>query len=65
MGACLIIAYKHSSTGTAVWWWLRSANCGNDNSFCYVGTDGGCNNSRASWSAGVLAGFCDMRGQME
>lgn len=49
----------------AVWWWLRSANYNNNNNFCNVNTDGNYNNNNASWSAGVVAGFCDMRGQME
>ena len=51
------VAYRHSSTGTAVWWWLRSAYYINSNTFCYVYTDGNCDSSYASWSAGVVAGF--------
>ena len=51
------VAYRHSSTGTAVWWWLRSARYGSDGSFCSVGTDGHYNSNLASWSAGVVAGF--------
>ena len=51
------VAYKHSSTGTAVWWWLRSARYTNGDDFCYVYTDGSNNYGDASWSAGVLAGF--------
>ena len=30
-----------------------------------LNTGGVTNNNNASWSAGVLAGFCGMRGQME
>jgi hypothetical protein len=59
------VAYRHSSTGTAVWWWLRSAACNGSYDFCVVGTDGDYCGDYASWSAGVVAGFCDMRGQME
>ena len=51
------VAYKHSSTGTAVWWWLRSADYSSDRNFCLVITDGGSSYDFASWSAGVLAGF--------
>ena len=53
----LRVAYRHSATGTAVWWWLRSATCGTANGFCDVTTDGTCSYDTASWSAGVLAGF--------
>ena len=51
------VAYRHSSTGTAVWWWLRSARYYNTNYFCTVSTDGSYTNDFASWSAGVVAGF--------
>ena len=51
------VAYRHSSTGTAVWWWLRSAYFGHNYAFCRVYTDGTYGNSVASWSAGVVAGF--------
>ena len=51
------VAYRHSSTGTAVWWWLRSANCNLYYDFCYVSTGGSYGYDNASWSAGVLAGF--------
>ena len=51
------IAYRHSSTGTAVWWWLRSARCGSNIHFCNVDTDGSYDHVNASWSAGVVAGF--------
>ena len=51
------VAYRHSSTGTAVWWWLRSAYYTNYSYFCYVTTDGSYGDGYASWSAGVVAGF--------
>lgn len=53
------VAYRHSSTGTAVWWWLRSALYSTGDAFCTVNTDGSSAGDSASWSAGVLAGFCD------
>ena len=43
------VAYKHSSTGTAVWWWLRSATYDSNHAFCAVYTDGGDASSSASW----------------
>ena len=51
------IAYRHSSTGTAVWWWRRSPTYGGSDSFCDTDTDGASSSSSASWSAGVVAGF--------
>lgn len=51
------IAYKHSSTGTAVWWWRRSPSYYHSTDFCLTTTDGSHNYGTASWSAGVVAGF--------
>lgn len=51
------IAYRHSSTGTAVWWWLRSAGYDYNYYFCSVSTGGTSSYYLASWSAGVVAGF--------
>ena len=51
------VAYNHSNTASAVWWWLRSPNCSNCNYFRYVSTDGSSYNYSASYSAGVRAGF--------
>ena len=53
------VAYRHSSTGTAVWWWLRSAYSSSGYYFCYLSAGGSYSSNLASWSAGVLAGFCD------
>ena len=53
----LRVAYRHSATGTAVWWWLRSAYYYGTDGFCYVNTGGAYGTYSASWSAGVLAGF--------
>ena len=50
------VAYNHKSTGSAVWWWLRSpGNYSYD--FCGVRTDGSANRNYANCSGGVLAGF--------
>lgn len=51
------IAYRHSATSTAVWWWLRSASYNTSASFCYTNTDGGAYYRYAFCSAGVLPGF--------
>ena len=51
------VAYKHSATDTAVWWWRRSPYYYSYVSFCYTYTDGSSNYNIASWSAGVVAGF--------
>ena len=51
------IAYKHTATGTAVFWWLRSATYVASKYFCTVNTDGSTRTSYASFSAGVLPGF--------
>ena len=51
------VAYKHSSTGTAVWWWRRSPSYDSGENFCDTHTDGSYNITIASWSAGVVAGF--------
>ena len=51
------IAYRHDSTGTAVWWWLRSPRYDDSNDFCYVNTDGSAYDGYANRSAGLVAGF--------
>ena len=51
------VAYRHTATGTSVWWWLRSPDCNNRDRFCSVGQGGGSGYSLASWSAGILPGF--------
>ena len=51
------IAYRHTATGTAVLWWLRSANSRNSDHFCSVKPDGRANTGFAHYSAGVLPGF--------
>ena len=51
------VAYKYNATGTAVYWWLRSARYTNGNSFCSVGTDGSAYNDYAYYSLALLPGF--------
>ena len=50
-------AYRHDSTGTAVWWWLRSPCYIDSSYFCYVNTDGSARYNGAGNSAGLVAGF--------
>ena len=51
------VAYKHTATSTAVWWWSRSAIYSSSNRFCDVATAGSNINYNASWSAGVRPCF--------
>ena len=51
------IAYRHTATGTAVAWWLRSADYSDSWYFCNVDTDGKANGNIATSSLGVLPGF--------
>ena len=51
------IAYKYNATGTAVYWWLRSAHYNFGDTFCNVNTDGSANRSIASYSLALLPGF--------
>ena len=52
------VKYRHDATGTAVFHWCRSADCGYDSSFCFVRADGTVNGNAASVSAGLAPGFC-------
>lgn len=53
------IKYKHSSTSTAVYWWLRSPSAASTNSgFLSVGTKGTVYRSTANHSEGFAPGFC-------
>ena len=51
------VAYNHSAVSTAVWWWLRSADCATSYSFCDVYTDGCYYFHTAYYSAGLRPGF--------
>ena len=51
------VAYRHTSTASAVWWWLRSPYYTNGNYFRCVTADGGSSYNGASGSAGVRPGF--------
>ena len=51
------IAYKYNATGTAVYWWLRSADYNYSNFFCCVNTDGSAGIIIASYSLALAPGF--------
>lgn len=52
------VANNHTSTASAVWWWLRSPDCNYIDSFCGVTTGGGNGISYNAYSsAGVRPGF--------
>ena len=52
------IKYNHSSTGTAISWWLRSPGRSNSRRFTGMNTNGNVYNSGADSSLGVAPGFC-------
>ena len=52
------VKYRHDSTGTAVWYWCRSADYHNSVAFCFVHTDGTNNHGSALFSYGLAPGFC-------
>lgn len=52
------VKYRHNSTGSAAYWWLRSPYAGNSTSFVIVSTDGTVNYSNAYISLGFAPGFC-------
>ena len=55
------VANKHSATGTAAVWWLRSPYCnttiGGNGYFCAVSSSGSLAYSYASYAYGVVPGF--------
>lgn len=51
------VAYKYNATGTAVYWWLRSAHYNYSHYFCRVDTDGSANYNYATCSLALLPGF--------
>lgn len=55
------VAYQHSNTGTAVWWWNRSVYATYTYGFCSVYTDGSAHADSANYSFGVRPVFCANR----
>ena len=52
------VKYRHNSTGSSAYWWLRSPSESNPYSFRLVNTGGGVNGRSASYSYGVAPCFC-------
>ena len=52
------VKYRHNSTGSAAYWWLRSPCEGIPHSFMFVRTNGGVFYSSAGISLGFAPGFC-------
>ena len=51
------VANNHTSTASAVWWWLRSPYYDTISYFCNVNGGGTGNGYNAYYSAGVRPGF--------
>ena len=52
------VKYRHNSTGSAAYWWLRSPRAGYSYFFVYVNTDGTVFYHYAYYSLGFAPGFC-------
>lgn len=52
------VKYRHNSTGSAVYWWLRSPLAGNPRAFVSVAADGTVSIGNAYYSLGFAPGFC-------
>ena len=52
------VKYRHTSTSSAAFWWLRSARRSNSNTFAIVDDYGDVNSNYANRSLGVAPGFC-------
>lgn len=52
------VKYRHTSTSSTAFWWLRSANRNYSSNFARVNTNGGVHSNNASNSLGVAPGFC-------
>ena len=51
------VKYRHSSTGSAAYWWERSANCCSEYNFCRVYTNGGANTYTSDYAFGIAPIF--------
>lgn len=52
------VKYRHTSTSSTAYWWLRSANRYSSSSFAFVDTSGSVYSDGARRSLGVTPGFC-------
>lgn len=52
------VRYRHSSTGSTAYWWLRSVRADYSGSFCYVIASGSASYGIAYYSSGFAPAFC-------
>lgn len=52
------VKYRHTSTSSAAYWWLRSARRSYSGYFAFVDASGGVGGTSAVYSFGVAPGFC-------
>lgn len=52
------VRYRHSSTGSTAYWWLRSVRADYSGGFCFVFTSGSATASNAYYSFGFAPAFC-------
>lgn len=52
------VRYRHSSTGSTAYWWLRSVRADYSRHFCSVDTSGSANDYLANYSIGFAPAFC-------
>ena len=52
------VMYRHSATGSAAYWWLRSVSTGYSNVFGFVNSSGGAAGNYADYSHGFAPAFC-------
>ena len=52
------VRYRHSSTGSTAYWWLRSVRADGSDTFCYVDASGGAVINGAGDSIGFAPAFC-------
>ena len=52
------VKYRHNSTGSAAYWWLRSPRAGYSSQFVFVNTDSTVFYHYANYSLGFAPGFC-------
>ena len=52
------VKYRHTSTSSTAYWWLRSARRNTSGGFAGVSTGGNVGSYNASYSLGVAPGFC-------
>ena len=52
------VRYRHSSTGSTAFWWLRSVRADDSGYFCGVDSSGSATVNRANFSRGFAPAFC-------